>query len=364
LLPGTVAYLQWAGHRHIQVNRADDMPWADTQVAEAEQPAAILQQMPPQDRLRVLRLFSKSRRSGTDIRCRFRTKNGDAGPRDFEIVAIHDGTQVDTTAWWCWLHAVGSDGAGDWGNFRASGVATLLSKITHELRTPLNGVLGLTKMLRAGRASHAADGERFLATIELAAEHLAAVIQDISDLPSIQSGAVMLQITPVRLCAAVSEACSIVEIDAARANIAMVVKRDSDDLTVMADPVRLRQVMINLLTNAIKYNRPGNQIVVSWHSNSEIGTGSISVQDHGFGLRPDQMNRLFEPFNRLGAERTSVPGVGLGLVIAQSLVQKMRGSINVESCVDVGTKFTLNLPLVRQLGRSSNSAHMLAATQG
>ena len=110
---------------------------------------------------------------------------------------------------------------------------------------------------------------------------------------------------------------------------------------VVADPLRLRQVLVNLLSNAIKYNREGGEIRVSWHSRED--RCSVSIQDDGVGIAPEYIERLFEPFNRLGAEHSKVEGTGIGLVLSRRLAELMNGQLRIESTVGVGTNVTLTL---------------------
>jgi signal transduction histidine kinase len=110
----------------------------------------------------------------------------------------------------------------------------------------------------------------------------------------------------------------------------------------MADPQRLRQVLLNLCSNAIKYNRQGGLVRVSAQAQAD-GQVSLTVQDSGIGMTSEQMSRLFQPFDRLGAERTKVPGTGLGLVICLGLVNEMGGSLQVQSDPHAGTTATVTL---------------------
>ena len=112
-----------------------------------------------------------------------------------------------------------------------------------------------------------------------------------------------------------------------------------DVLQVQADPTRLRQVLFNVIGNGVKYNRSGGSVQVRAHADS-LGIELI-VSDTGLGLRPDQLDHIFQPFNRLGREHSSVEGVGLGLVITRNLLEKMGGSIHVESEPDVGTQVVM-----------------------
>jgi signal transduction histidine kinase len=112
---------------------------------------------------------------------------------------------------------------------------------------------------------------------------------------------------------------------------------------ILADETKLKQVLINLLTNAIKYNREGGDVTVEYSQNAS-GVTRISIHDTGFGLSQDQLDKLFQPFNRLGRETGSEEGTGIGLVVTKKLVEFMGGKIGVESVVSAGSTFWVDLP--------------------
>ena len=216
-----------------------------------------------------------------------------------------------------------------------------LSRMSHELRTPLNAVLGFTQLLQSeARESLAADRLAKLDHIRTAGEHLLTLVDDALDLSSLAAGTLRLDLQPLALAHAVASALPLVAGLATSNGIE--VRTGVLDGVALADPTRLHQVLLNLLTNAIKYNRPGGEVVLD-----SVVVGAqvrLSVRDTGLGLRPDQLAHLFEPFNRLGQERESVEGTGIGLTIAQALVQGMGGQISAASPPDGGTVFTVELP--------------------
>ena len=217
-----------------------------------------------------------------------------------------------------------------------------LSRMSHELRTPLNAVLGFTQLLQieAHLPSPLSDAGPRLTLIRTAGEHLLALIDDALDLSSLEAGMLKLDLQPVPLAGATARALSLVESLAATKGIT--VRSDRLDGTAQADPTRLHQVLLNLLTNAIKYNRPGGEVRVE----ARAGNGQVhlSVRDTGRGLRPDQLDHLFEPFNRLGAEAEGIEGTGIGLTIVKALVEGMGGHIDVSSQPGEGTLFEVSLP--------------------
>jgi CheY-like chemotaxis protein len=121
------------------------------------------------------------------------------------------------------------------------------------------------------------------------------------------------------------------------------------DDAVLADRLRLRQVLVNLLSNAVKYNRPGGRVGVRWSASANPGHLALDVEDDGLGMTPSQLEHLFEPFNRLGAERSAVEGTGLGLVLCKGLVQLMGGTLSVHSTPGEGSRFTIELPVAAGL---------------
>ncbi len=219
-----------------------------------------------------------------------------------------------------------------------------LSRMSHELRTPLNAVLGFAQLLRLDRQHPLTDGQRSkVELIERAGGHLLGVISDVLDLSRIDSGSLPLSIEPVVVAHVLDEAVSMVGAAAQDAGVVLVPPQVARGVTVFADRLRLRQILVNLLTNAIKYNRRGGRVLVSvWRD--EGGDVSIEVSDTGRGLSAEQCAHLFEPFNRLGAESTGIEGTGIGLVIVRRLLELMHGGIDVSSEVGVGTRFVVRLP--------------------
>jgi PAS domain S-box-containing protein len=232
---------------------------------------------------------------------------------------------------------------------RANAAKTeFLSRMSHELRTPLNAVLGFAQLLRMDKRHPlpSAAAQR-VERIEQAGAHLLALIGDVLDLSRIESG--QLAVAPEGVDVGdVAAACAHMLRDLAQARAVDIVLGEAGDaasppLLVHADRLRLRQVLLNLLSNAIKYNRPHGRATVAWQRQG--AWGEIRVVDTGIGLSPAQQAHLFEPFNRLGAERTGVEGTGIGLVLARHLVQLMGGELALSSDLGLGTTVTVRLPL-------------------
>ena len=217
-----------------------------------------------------------------------------------------------------------------------------LSRMSHELRTPLNAVLGFTQLLQLEARQSPADagrGER-LDHIRAAGEQLLRLIDDALDLSSLQAGMLELELQAVPIAEAVAQVLPLVAELAGTQRVT--VHRGALDGSVQADPARLRQVLLNLLTNAIKYNRPAGQVVVD--ATVAGAVVRVSVRNTGRGLRPEQVAQLFEPFNRLGADAEGIDGSGIGLTIVKALVEAMGGQIAVSSVPERGTVFEVSLP--------------------
>jgi signal transduction histidine kinase len=222
-----------------------------------------------------------------------------------------------------------------------------LSRVSHELRTPLNAILGFGQLLRrdASAATRpAADRER-LEAIHAAGERLLALINDMLDLAQIEQGRLQLKPREIDVRAAVESACVMMSPAAAERAVTIANHVPPGQVAVRADERALGQVLLNVLSNAVKYNHAGGSVTVQ----AQAGDALISVTDTGPGLTPQQMQSLFVPFNRLGAERTATVGSGLGLVIAKALVDAMDGQLDVRSEVNVGTTVEIRLPAAQHV---------------
>ncbi len=216
-----------------------------------------------------------------------------------------------------------------------------LSRMSHELRTPLNAVLGFTQLLQSDTALNRSHNQSVkLGHIRSAGEHLLALVNDVLDLSSLEAGTLRIDLQAVDLGAAVAQALPLVAGLAARHDIALHSRAVGG--TVLADPTRLRQVLINLLANAIKYNRPRGQVVVE--SDTRENFVCLRVSDTGRGLNSEQISHLFEPFNRLGMDSEGIEGSGIGLTVVKALVEGMGGQVHASSLVGQGTVFELTLP--------------------
>lgn len=221
--------------------------------------------------------------------------------------------------------------------------STFLSGMSHELRTPMNAILGFSQLLQMQGLPDKQMG--MVTEIRRAGQHLLALIDDLLDLTRVEAGKVPLSIAPVALADVVKEALSITRDHVERMSIELV-NRCVTRASVMADAVRLRQVIVNLLSNAAKYNREHGRITIE----TAVTGGQrlrLSVSDTGQGITPEQMPLLFRTFERLGAERSGVQGSGIGLALSKQLTELMGGTIGVSSRVDEGSTFWIELPLAQ-----------------
>ena len=227
---------------------------------------------------------------------------------------------------------------------RASKAKTeFLSRMSHELRTPLNAMLGFAQLLRVDpRHPLHPDQRGKVDHIERAGAHLLTMLTDVLDLSRIEAGSLPMAIEPLPLSDVLDAAVAMVSNQASDAGLRLVCTPPEPDLFVHGDAVRLRQILVNLLSNGIKYNQQGGRVMVeAMGLDREV---IITVSDSGRGMTEGQLAHLFEPFNRLGAERTSIEGTGIGLVIVKRLVELMHGRIEVSSRQGAGTHFRVWLP--------------------
>ena len=219
-----------------------------------------------------------------------------------------------------------------------------LSRVSHELRTPLNAVIGFAQLLRLDPKGGLSEAQhKKVQLIEDAGSHLLGIISDVLDLSRIEAGNLPLSPQPTTPLTVLQEALYLVEGLASDKAIRLLPPQAEPHLPVWADPMRLRQVLVNLLSNAVKYNRPHGEVQVRiWQQDHHV---AISVSDTGQGLSAEQLQRLFQPFDRLGAEHSGIEGTGIGLVIVRKLLEAMQGRLDVNSTPGVGSRFTAWLPV-------------------
>lgn len=219
-----------------------------------------------------------------------------------------------------------------------------LSRMSHELRTPLNAMLGFAQLLEIDRRHPLSPDQRpWVAQIQQAGWHLLEMINDVLDLSRIESGNIKLKLEPVSLPDVLAASIAMVATEAQRRAIRITTDLAEGTGVVIGDATRVKQVLTNLLTNAVKYNTDAGRIHVAARVR-DAGAVELAVTDTGLGMTPQQLAELFQPFNRLGRERSAQEGTGIGLVISQRLAELMGGSLRARSIAGEGSSFVLSLP--------------------
>jgi len=223
--------------------------------------------------------------------------------------------------------------------------AAFMSRVSHELRTPLNAILGFGQLLQQGGAAvPPARAQAFAGHVVQAGQHMLALVDDLLELQRLEQGRVALNRQPVLLHALLSSCADLLAPAAAAADTDLLVASDPT-LQVDSDERCLRQLLLNLGSNAVKYGRPaagrGRVVLAAERENGHV---RLRVSDGGMGIAPEQLRRLFQPFERLGQEGGATPGSGLGLVISRHLAQLLGGEVSLESQPGRGTTATVQLP--------------------
>ncbi len=217
-----------------------------------------------------------------------------------------------------------------------------LSSMSHELRSPLNAILGFAQLMESDIPPPQPSQKESITQILTAGWHLLTLINEILDLAKVESGQMPLSREPVSLAEVLRECQGMIDPQAQQRGIKMIFPRLDTPNFVNADRTRLKQVLINLLSNAIKYNVKDGTVEVEC-AETVPGHMRVSVRDTGAGLYPEQLARLFQPFNRLGQEGGGEEGTGIGLVVAKRLVELMGGTIGVQSTLGTGSVFWFDL---------------------
>jgi signal transduction histidine kinase len=217
-----------------------------------------------------------------------------------------------------------------------------LLNMSHELRSPLSSILGFTQLIEAGKPRPTPAQQDSVTHILNAGWYLLGLINEMLDLTTIESGKMALVSRAVSMADVLDDCRALIEPQAQRHGIQVGFPVLDLPCMVQADPVRTKQVLINLLTNAIKYNRVGGRVEVRCTA-APGQPVRISVEDTGLGLTPAELDQLFDPFNRLGQELGAEPGTGIGLVICKRLVEHMGGRIGVDSQAGAGSCFWFEL---------------------
>jgi signal transduction histidine kinase len=237
-----------------------------------------------------------------------------------------------------------------------------LAVMSHELRTPLNAIGGYVDLLEMElRGPVTPEQRRDLERIKTSQRHLMGLISNVLDLARIEERTVLYDLTPVLAADALAEIEALVAPQAAQKGVRLEIERARIDVRVMADADKLRQILLNLLSNAIRHTPPEGRITVSVESSPGIVT--IRVADTGPGIPPERMATIFEPFVQLDRSLSSQrEGLGLGLSISRSLAEGMRGSLSADPKASVGAAFNLTLPAVQPTERMIDSPRAVQQT--
>ena len=230
-----------------------------------------------------------------------------------------------------------------------------LARLSHELRTPLQAIGGYADMMAMGLRGPVTEQQRdALARIQLGVGHLVGLATALLDLATIEAGHTPYVLSAVRVGAALQAAAALMAPQGAARGLSLTVEPCDERLTVHADEAKVRQVVLNLLANAVKFTGAGGAVTLAAEARpatTPVGEASgpavvtITVTDTGCGIAPGELARVFDPYVQVGRRpETRDAGVGLGLAISRELARGMGGDLTVESTVRVGSTFTLTLP--------------------
>jgi hypothetical protein len=316
--------------------------------AFVDDPSRALKLIEREDRGRVFAGVAQALRAMQPWRCEFRLHLRDRQP----WVRLHATPQREADGSVLWhgyiedisdthaLEKARADAAAAQAANRAK--TEFLSRMSHELRTPLNAVLGFAQLLEIDEREPLDDGQRRrVALIREAGSHLLEMIGELLDLTRIEAGQLAITLAALPLAPAVADAVEMVRPQADVAGVTLHLGAAPAPCVVQADATRLRQVLLNLLGNAIKYNRRGGRVDVSLaRSDGEV---VVEVADTGVGIAPDDLPGIFEPFQRGAQARGTVEGAGIGLAVTKALIELMGGRIDVHSTPGVGSRFRVTL---------------------
>jgi PAS domain S-box-containing protein len=228
-----------------------------------------------------------------------------------------------------------------------------LSSMSHELRTPLNAILGFAQLLRRDKEETLTDRDKGrIEQILQGGRHLLRLIDDILDLARIEAGGVSISPEPIDVGTVLDEVTRTLEPMAAREHIRLADHAPEALPLVAADRTRLAQILMNFVSNAIKYNRPTGAVTFRV-STPDTDRLRVTVADTGMGIPPDKQTKLFQPFQRAGQEAGPIEGTGIGLVIARRLARLMGGDVGFRSVLGQGSEFWVDMPLHASGARSS-----------
>lgn len=232
-----------------------------------------------------------------------------------------------------------------------------LSRMSHELRTPLNAILGFAQILEMDELSPSQNES--VHHIIKAGRHLTALINEVLDIARIESGRQELSLEPLKISGLLSDVSILMSPLATERNIHFQMPNPGKcDIHIIADLQRLKQVLLNLMSNALKYNHDAGQVELFCEEHQD-GILRINVRDSGPGIAPDNLKRVFEPFERLDADAKGVEGSGVGLALSKALVEAMGGVLGLDSQLGKGSTFWIELPTVERNPSEMKTQHLL-----
>ncbi len=238
-----------------------------------------------------------------------------------------------------------------------------LANMSHELRTPLNAIIGFSEVIKEGTFGPVGNAQyqEYMGDIYDSGNHLLSIINDILDVSKVEAGAMDILPEPVRIEEPITTSIKMVSERALRAKLDISVEFGTNDLEVFADEIRIKQIMLNLLSNAIKFTEPGGNIRISVSAVGEDHV-RISVADDGIGIPSDKLSRVFMPFVQdIRSNHLAKEGTGLGLTLVKSLVELMKGRVEIASEEGIGTTVSVWLPQAKSL---TNPLSSLPAADG
>jgi two-component system phosphate regulon sensor histidine kinase PhoR len=219
-----------------------------------------------------------------------------------------------------------------------------VANVSHELKTPLTSIKGFVETLMDGAISNPQMAEKFLKIIMLEAERLTRLINDILSISKLESGMTEVTLERIQLDKMAFEAADMLRIHAAEKDVTINAHRNKKPTYIIGNPDRVEQMLINLIENGIKYNKPGGSVTVHVFGNDR--EANLTISDTGIGIAEEHLPRLFERFYRVDKGRSrSMGGTGLGLAIVKHIVRSMNGEIEVHSKIGEGTEFLVTLPV-------------------
>lgn len=223
--------------------------------------------------------------------------------------------------------------------------SALLANMSHELRTPLNAIIGFSDLFRGETIDRLKPDQirQYATDINLSGRHLLSLVNDLLELARIEKGSRDFHPEPVHVGEKIIEVSRIMRTQSMEAEVELILPESRDLVVAETDDQALRQILLNLISNAIKFTSKGGKVELSCVNEGD--QVSISVSDTGIGIPADELERIFEPFSQVDNTLTRrKTGTGLGLALVRTMVEQQDGSIEVQSEQDVGTTFTIRLP--------------------